>query len=207
MSEETQEKRPVNGKSMYRYIGDAWKNPSKTYLKELNHERRIQWRREENFLRIERPTRLDRARALGYKAKQGYVIVRAKVRKGSFQKHTIRAGRRAKRKGINKITTGKSLQRMAEERTAKRYPNLEVLNSYWVGADGQQEWYEVILVDPDHPVIKADNKINWICDDKNKNRVYRGLTSAGIAGRGLRNKGKGAEKIRPSIGANGRRGK
>lgn len=207
MNDDGQDVRPVNGKSMYSYIGDAWKNPSKTYLKELNHERRIQWRREENFLRIEKPTRLDRARSLGYKAKQGYVVVRAKVRKGSFQKRAITAGRRPKRKGINKITTGKSLQRMAEERTAKRYPNLEVLNSYWVGADGQQEWYEIILVDPAHPVIKADPKINWICDNKNKNRVYRGLTSAGVAGRGLRNKGKGAEKIRPSIKANGRRGK
>jgi len=205
--ESQQEKRPVNGKSMYSYIGDAWKNPSKTYLKELNHERKILWRREENFLRIERPTRLDRARALGYKAKQGYVVVRGRVRKGSFQKRTIRSGRRPKRKGINKITTGKSLQRMAEERAAKRFPNLEVLNSYWVGADGLQEWYEIILVDPAHPVIMADPKINWICDSNNKNRVYRGLTSAGIAGRGLRNKGKGAEKVRPSIKAKGRKGK
>ncbi len=202
MSEETQEKRPVNGKSMYSYIGDAWKNPYKGYVKELNYERRIVWRKEENFLRIERPTRLDRARALGFKAKQGYVVVRARVRKGSFQKRTIRAGRRAKRRGINQITTGKSLQRMAEERTAKRYPNLEVLNSYWVGADGQQEWYEVILVDPAHPVIKADPKINWICENTHTNRVYRGLTSAGAAGRGLRNKGKGAEKVRPSVNAN-----
>ncbi|MFA6804362.1 MAG: 50S ribosomal protein L15e [Candidatus Methanomethylophilaceae archaeon] len=202
MSEETQEQRPVNGKSMYSYIGDAWKNPNKGYVKALNYERRIQWRREENFLRIERPTRLDRARALGFKAKQGYVVVRARVRKGSFQKRTIRAGRRAKRRGINQITTGKSLQRMAEERTAKRFPNLEVLNSYWVGADGQQEWYEVILVDPAHPVIKADPKINWICNKANTNRVYRGLTGAGVTGRGLRNKGKGAEHVRPSVNAN-----
>ena len=138
MSEETQETRPVNGKSMYSYIADAWNVPSKSYVKDLNYERRIQWRKEENFCRIERPTRLDRARALGYKAKQGYVVVRARVRKGSFQKRAIVTGRRAKRKGINQITVGKSLQRMAEERTAKRYPNLEVLNSYWVGADGQQ---------------------------------------------------------------------
>lgn len=207
MSDEGQDVRPVNGKSMYSYIGDAWKVPGKSYLKELNRERKIVWRREENFLRIERPTRLDRARALGYKAKQGYVVVRGRVRKGSFRKRAITAGRRPKRKGINKITTGKSLQRMAEERAAKRYPNLEVLNSYWVGADGMQEWYEIILVDPAHPVIVADPKINWICDSNNKNRVYRGLTSAGIAGRGLRNKGNGAEKVRPSIKAKGRKGK
>jgi large subunit ribosomal protein L15e len=205
MSDETQETRPVNGKSMYSYIADAWNNPSKSYVKALNYERRIVWRKEENFCRVEKPTRLDRARALGYKAKQGYVIVRARVRKGSFQKRTIRAGRRAKRKGINQITVGKSLQRMAEERTAKRYPNLEVLNSYWVGADGQQEWYEVILVDPAHPVIKADKKINWICNNTSKNRVYRGKTSAGQKGRGMRHTGKGAEKARPSVRANQRR--
>ncbi len=84
--------------------------------------------------------------------------------------------------------TGKSIQRMAEERTAKRYPNLEVLNSYWVGADGQQEWYEVILVDPTHT-----------------NRVYRGKTSAGQKGRGMRHTGKGAEKARLSVKANQRR--
>jgi large subunit ribosomal protein L15e len=200
--EKSQETRPISGKSMYRYIADAWKNPSKSYLKEVNMERRIVWRKEENFLRIEKPTRLDRARALGYKAKQGYVIVRAKVRKGGFQKRTIRAGRRAKRKGINQMIVGKSMQRMAEERTAKRFQNLEVLNSYWVGADGQHEWYEVILVDPACHVIMADPKINWICSNKNKNRVYRGLTSASIAGRGLRCKGNGAERVRPSAGAN-----
>lgn len=205
MSDETQETRPVNGKSMYSYIADAWNVPSKSYVKELNYERRIMWRKEENFTRVEKPTRLDRARSLGYKAKQGYVIVRARVRKGSFRKRAIVTGRRAKRKGVNQITVGKSLQRMAEERTAKRYPNLEVLNSYWVGADGQHEWYEVILVDPAHPVIKSDKKINWICDKTQTNRVFRGKTSAGQKGRGMRHTGKGAEKARPSVRANGRR--
>jgi large subunit ribosomal protein L15e len=94
----------------------------------------------------------------------------------------------------------KSIQRIAEERTAKRYPNLEVLNSYYVGEDGKYKYYEVILVDPAHPVIKSDTKINWILSQKG--RVYRGLTSAGKKGRGLLNKGKGAEKVRPSRRAN-----
>lgn len=205
---ETEEKAPaVSGKSMYQYIADAWKNPDKSYLKELNKERRVLWRREENFCRVEKPTRLDRARNLGYKAKQGYVIVRGRVRKGGFRKRTINAGRRPKRKGITKIMTGKSIQRMAEERAQKRYPNLEVLNSYWVGMDGQHEWYEIIMVDPHHPVIMADEKINWICENTQKGRVYRGKTSAGQRGRGMHNRGFGAEKIRPSIRANGRRGK
>ena len=208
MSEETtQEVKSVKGKSMYSYIADAWKNPSNSYLKELNKERRIAWRREENFVRIDKPTRLDKARNVGYKAKQGYVLVRGRVRKGSFGKRKIKAGRRAKRKGILQITVGKSMQRIAEERAQKRFPNLEVLNSYWVGADGQYEWYEIILVDPAHPVIQADPKINWICYNTQKGRVYRGKTSAGQKGRGMRVKGKGAEKVRPSVRANGRRAK
>lgn len=196
-----------SGKSMYQYIADAWKNPENSYVKDLNKQRRVLWRREENFCRVERPTRLDRARKLGYKAKQGYVIVRGRVRKGSFNKRTIKGGRRAKRKGITKMTVGKSLQRMAEERAQKRYPNLEVLNSYWVGRDGQHEWYEIILVDPHHPVIISDPKINWICDNTQSGRVYRGKTSAGQRGRGLHKKGFGVEKNRPSIRANGRKAK
>ena len=177
MSDETQQQPRIRGKSMYSYIADAWKVPSTNYLKDLNKQRRIDWRREENFIRIERPTRLDRARNAGYKAKQGYVLVRGRVRKGSFQKRQIKAGRRAKRKGILAITVGKSLQRMAEERAQKRYPNLEVLNSYWVGKDGQNEWFEIIMVDPHHPVIKADPKINWICDNAHSGRVYRGKST------------------------------
>ena len=108
------------------------------------------------------------------------------------------SGRRAKRTGIAKITMRKSLQMIAEERTAKKYPNLEILNSYWVAEDGRHKWYEMIMVDPHHPVIMADPKINWICSRAQKGRVHRGLTSAGKKSRGLMNKGKGAEKVRPS---------
>jgi large subunit ribosomal protein L15e len=204
MADESTEKKAPQGKSMYKYIAEAWADADNTYVKALNYERRIQWRKEENFLRVEHPTRLDRARAVGYKAKQGYVVVRAKVRRGSFRKRRINAGRRAKRKAEEQMIVGKSLQRMAEERTQKRFQNLEVLNSYWVGADGQNEWYEVILVDPHHPVIQADPKINWICYNTHKNRVYRGKTSAGKKGRGLDKKGKKDVKNRPSIRANGR---
>lgn len=199
--------RNVNGKSMYTYIAEAWNTPSESYVKQLQWSRLIEWRKEENFIKIDHPTRLDRARKLGFKAKQGYIIVRGRVRKGSLRKRKIRKGRRAKRRGINKITMAKSLQRIAEERACKKYPNLEVLNSYWVGMDGQHEWFEIIMVDPHHPVIKADKNINWICSPKQKGRAYRGLTAAGKAGRGLKWKGKGAEKVRPSIGAHNRKGK
>lgn len=193
-------------KSMYDHVGDVWKKPDTSY-QSAQKNRLIQWRREENFLRVERPLRIDRARSLGYKAKQGYVVVRCRVRRGSLRRRQIKGGRKPSSKGMKKITAAKSVQRLAEERTAKRFPNLEVLNSYWVGEDGKHHYYEVILVDPAHPAIVNDPKINWISAVPSKNRVLRGKTSAGQKGRGLMYKGKGAEKVRPSIRANKGKGK
>jgi len=184
-------------KSVYSYIGDQWKSPSKEH-KALQKDRLFHYRREDATVKVEKPTRIDRARALGYKAKQGYIMARTRIRRGGMRKHAITSGRRAKRTGIAKITMRKSLQMIAEERTAKKYPNLEILNSYWVAEDGRHKWYEMIMVDPHHPVIMADPKINWICSRAQKGRVHRGLTSAGKKSRGLMNKGKGAEKVRPS---------
>lgn len=193
-------------KSMYEYVRDQWKQPDTSYQSVIK-ERLISWRREENFSRIERPTRIDRARSLGYKAKQGYVMARARVRHGGLHRHQIKGGRGPSARGIRKLTAAKSVQRIAEERTAKRFPNMQILNSYWVGADGRYHYYEVIMVDPAHPVIVHDNKINWISAPQNSRRVLRGKTSAGQKGRGLMYKGKGAEKVRPSIRAHQTKGK
>ncbi len=202
-----EEKQPKRPKNLYGHIREAWKIPSKGNVAGLKVERQIEWRRGPSFARLEHPTRLDRARELGYRAKQGYVIVRARVRRGGLRKIPPMGGRKPKRRGIAKITMAKSIQRIAEERTARHYPNMEVLNSYWVGEDGMRKYYEVILVDPSHPVIKSDPKINWICESQHQGRAFRGLTSAGKKGRGLLYKGKGAEKIRPSIQAHERKGK
>ncbi|HUV83279.1 MAG TPA: 50S ribosomal protein L15e, partial [archaeon] len=157
-------------KSMYGYIRDAWKDPDKTYVHELRWHRLQEWRRESSVQRIDKPTRLDRARSLGYKAKQGIVLARASVRRGSARKSRYIRGRRTKRMGMRKITRGKSIQRIAEERTARRFPNLLILNSYWVAEDGKRKWYEVIMVDPSHPVIKSDPNLNWVCNPNQKGR-------------------------------------
>ena len=162
-------------KSIYNYIGDQWRSSSKEH-KAVQKERLLKYRRDDSTTKIERPTRLDRARKLGYKAKQGYVLARTRIRRGGMRKHAITSGRRAKRAGIAKITMRKNLQMIAEERTSKKYPNLEILNSYWVAEDGRHKWYEMIMVDPNHPVIMADPKINWICNRAQKGRVHRGLT-------------------------------
>jgi large subunit ribosomal protein L15e len=192
---------------MYSHIRDAWKKPDSTYVHELRWHRLQEWRREAAVQRIDKPTRLDRARSLGYKAKQGIVMVRAGIRRGSARKSRYIRGRRTKRMGMRKITRGKSIQRIAEERAARKFPNLQVLNSYWVGEDGKHKWYEIIMVDPAHPVIKNDPRLNWLCQTNQKGRVFRGKTSAGTKGRGQRKRGKGTEKTRPSIRSRGNLGK
>jgi large subunit ribosomal protein L15e len=182
----------------YKYIAKAWAKPEKSFVKELMRQRLIKWRKQSAIVRIEKPTRLDRARRLGYKAKQGFVIARVRVRRGGLRKKRPKAGRRPKRMGVKKYKPAKSLRLIAEERTAKKFPNLEVLNSYWVAEDGRSKWFEMIMVDPHHPVIKADKETNWMCQKQHHKRVFRGLTSAGKKVRGIRRKGRGAEKVRPS---------
>jgi len=186
----------------YKYVKESWKKPDV----KIQRERYIEWRKDLRFKKLEHPTRIDRARALGYKAKKGFIVVRGRIGKGGRKRPFPKAGRKPAR-FFTYLTPGKSLQSILEERVARKYPNLEVLNSYWVGDDGVRLWYDIILVDPFAPEIRADKDMNWICERQHTRRVFRGLTSAGKKGRGLRNKGKGAEKIRPSIRANKRRGK
>ncbi len=196
-----------SGTSMYAHIASYRKKSFGKALGRTEWERLIKWRKEDNYSTIEHPTRLDRARALGYKAKQGVTLVRVRVRRGGLRKRRIAKGRRAKRKGILRITMKKNTQRIAEERVGKRYPNMEVLNSYPVGQDGMHRWFEVILVDPYNPSVQSDRHLNWLSNQVHSSRAFRGLTSAGKRGRGLRWKGKGVEKVRPSVRANDRKGK
>ena len=189
------------------HLRKTWKRPKDNLPTEYRRERMSQWRREPVFQRIAKPTRIDAARRVGYKAKQGVTVVRTRIRRGGLRKSKINAKRKPSKMGMRKITMAKSTQRLAEERVGKKYPNMEVLNSYWVGQDGKNKFFEVILLDPSHPAIQADKQLGWIADRRHTGRVHRGKTSAGRRGRGLRNKGKGAEKIRPSLRANQNRGK
>jgi large subunit ribosomal protein L15e len=100
--------------------------------------------------------------------------------------------------GVKKFKPGKSLRLIAEERAGRKFPNTEVLNSYWVGEDGRHKWFEVILVDTSHPAIKSDKDIGWITEPQHHRRAHRSLTSAGKNVRGLHHRGIGSERARPS---------
>jgi len=188
----------------YKYVRDAWKQPKKN-LGVLWRERLILWRKEPAIIRIDRPTRIDRARSLGYKAKDGYLVVRTRLKRGGRKRERpLKKGRRSKRATIRKVV-GKSYRWVAEERVNRKYRNCEVLGSYEVGKDGRYYWFEIIL--GDRVKLAKYKDTEWIEMLKHKGRVFRGKTSAGKSSRGLRHKGKGAEKLRPSLRAHGRRGK
>jgi large subunit ribosomal protein L15e len=178
----------------YKYVREAWKSPDKTYVKDLMRERMPKWRVQNVITRIERPTRPDRAHALGYKAKSGFVMVRIRVRRGGRRKKRPSSHRKPKGMGVRKITMRKNLRVIAEERVARKYPNMEVINSYWVAQDGKHKYFEVILADPNHPAIKNDSNLQWI--QNQKKRGLRGKTSASKKSRGLQRKGTGSEKAR-----------
>ena len=159
---------------IYKYIRQAWKNP-KENLGALYKQRLLQWRTEPATVRIERPTRLDAARSQGYKAKQGILVVRQRVMRGGHERPKMKGGRRPKHFGRRKNLII-SYQVIAEQRANEGYQNCEVLNSYFVGKDGNSYWYEVILVDRNHPQILADKQLSKVVG--RRGRVYRGITMA-----------------------------
>ena len=89
---------------------------------------------------------------------------------------------------------------IAEQRTEKKFKNLVILNSYLIGKDGKNYFFEIICVDPQKPEITNDSTINWICKPENQKRTMHGLTSSGKKARGLRNKHP-TNKVRPSVRA------
>jgi len=142
----------------YQMMTKLWKKQDSNDLKEYMRQIAIKWRREPSIIRIEKPTKLDRARRLGYKAKQGFVVIRIRVRRSGARKIRPVSGRRQKAMGVTKIKWAKGMKRIAEERVSKKFPNLKVLNSYLLWSDGKFKWYEVLLLDPNHPVISKSMK-------------------------------------------------
>ncbi len=157
----------------------------KQNLRESLKKKLIEWRKQSSFVKLEKPTDIGRARSIGYKDKKGFIIVRVRVIRGGRKRSVPNKRRRSKRKTVRK-TLMMNYKWVAEQRAARKFRNLEVLNSYQIGKDGQHYFFEVVLVDPERPEIKSDKNISWICKPENRGRVFRGLTSAARKSRGLR---------------------
>jgi large subunit ribosomal protein L15e len=160
----------------YKYMKEAYQKGAKE-RGELAKARIFRWRREPVVNRVERPSNLVRARTLGYKAKEGYVVVRVRVGRGRRRRPTPIKGRNPAHAYLY-VQPDVGLRGKAEEKANRKFTNLEVMNSYLVGEDGNYKFFEVLLVDAARTGVKL-----------NKKRAYRGLTSAGKKRRGYRAKG------------------
>ena len=143
---------------MHSYMTATWANMWKSNNDVLK-SKAVVWRTEEVIHKINRPSRLDRARRIGYKAKQGVIIVRIRVGRGGMRKQRPVSGRRPKHIGVVHIKQGTNMRKVAENRVSEKFPNLEVLGSYYLHKDGRYLWYEVILADPYHPAIFNDKEM------------------------------------------------
>ncbi len=155
------------------------------YLASREKQNTLAWRKQGTITRLEGPTDPARARRLGYKAKQGFVVVRVRVPKGG-RKRPKPAGGRVPKKAGRFFTLNMGKRVVAEQKAERKYRNMRVVNSYEAGSDGMFKWFEVVLVDPALTGLFAGMR----------GRSFRGLTSAGKRSRGLSRKGVGAEKVR-----------
>ncbi len=171
----------------YKYIEELYKKKQTDVMRFIMRVRAWEFRQLNVIHRASRPSRPDKARRLGYKAKQGIVVYRVRVRRGGRKKQ-VRKGQvmgKPATHGVNQLKPVRSLRCIAEERVGRKCPNLRVLNSYWVNQDSTYKFFEVILVDPSHKAIRRDPRYNWICASTMKHRENRGLTSAGRKSRGI----------------------
>ena len=140
---------------MYREIGKTWQNVFHEKTGDIA-ARAVELRRGPTLVRIDRPSRLDRARTMGYKAKQGIVVVRIRVARGGMRRKRPVSGRRSKHMGVLKMKADISTQTVAVRRVSERFINMKLLGSYPLWKDGKHIWYECILADPLNPSIKSD---------------------------------------------------
>ncbi|KAJ4761464.1 60S ribosomal protein L15 [Rhynchospora pubera] len=130
----------------------------------LQHVRCWEYRQHPSIMRVTRPTRRDMARRLGYKAKQGFVVYRVRVRRGG-RKRPVPKGivyGKSKHQGITQLKFQRNKRSVAEERAARKLDGLRVLNSYWVNEDSTYKYFEVIHVDAVHAAIPdLCDKSSW----------------------------------------------
>ncbi|XP_068224029.1 large ribosomal subunit protein eL15 [Palaemon carinicauda] len=171
----------------YKYMQEIYRKKQSDVMRFLLRIRAWHYRHLSKLHRAPRPSRPEKARRLGYKAKQGIVIYRIRVRRGGRKRPVPKGATYGKPKshGVNQLKPTRNLQSLAEERVGRRLGGLVVLNSYWVAQDSTYKYYEVILLVPTHKAIRRNPTYNWACRPQHKHRELRGKTSAGRKHRGL----------------------
>ena len=100
----------------YKYVQELWRKKQSDLLRFLLRVRCWQFRQLHTIHRAPRPTRPDKARRLGYRAKQGFVIYRVRVRRGGRKRKAPKGATYGKptNQGVNQLKFQRSLQSVAE---------------------------------------------------------------------------------------------
>ena len=100
----------------YKYLEELWRKKQSDLLRFLLRVRCWQYRQLNGVHRAPYPTRPDKARRLGYKAKQGYVIYRVRIRRGGRKRKVHKGHQMGKptNQGINQLKFQRSLRSVAE---------------------------------------------------------------------------------------------
>ena len=160
----------------YKYLEELWRKKQSDVMRFILRIRNWEYRQLPAIHRVTRPSRPDKARRLGYKAKQGYCIYRVRIRRGGRKKPVSKGivyGKPASQ-GVNQLKPGRNHRSLAEERVGRKLGSLRVLSSYWVSQDSTYKFYEIIMVDPFHNAIRNDARINWLTKPVHKHRELRG---------------------------------
>merc|ERR1711871_1694780 len=79
-----------NRMGAYKYLREIWNRKQSDVTRFLQRVRAWEFRQLPTIYRATRPTRPDKARRLGYKAKQGYCIYRVRIRRGGRKRPSTR---------------------------------------------------------------------------------------------------------------------
>merc|ERR1711997_697613 len=158
------------------YMSELYRKKQSDVLRYLLRIRCWQYRQLAKVHRVPRSTRPDKARRLGYKNKQGFVIYRIAMRRGGRKRPVPKGCPYGKPKtsgGVKQQKPVRNLQSIAEERVGRRVQGLRVLSSYWVGQDSTYKYFEVIMIDIHHKAITRDPKINYVRKCPKTSRIER----------------------------------
>jgi large subunit ribosomal protein L15e len=127
----------------FKYIKESFEKSFKT--RPEFHRKRLQaWRRTSSVVRVENPFNPGRARELGYKASKDFIVVRVKTPRGKVKRKRPDLGRKPAKNRL-KENPGKPWLWFAKQKVRRYHPNLKVVNAYWIGEDGSNQYFEVIL--------------------------------------------------------------
>merc|ERR1712178_333027 len=99
-------------------VEEMWRKKQSDVMRFLARLRTWEFRQLPAVHRCSRPTRPDKARKVGYKAKQGYLVYRVRVKRGDRKKRVAKGIVYGKpvNQGVNKWKKTRNLRSVAEER-------------------------------------------------------------------------------------------